>query len=121
MEDDARAMVLGPGVGWCVPPDSLFSFSFGISFLDPPPAPARLPGLNFVSTTFLRTRRVSSNPPHLTLAALRVLLPRTPIVTSHHMNMSMHVDVFGYALRSPSLVFALATCLADSILTVPAP
>jgi hypothetical protein len=46
---------------------------------------------------------------HLILASLRILLPRTPIVTSHHTNMSMHFDVVGYASRSPALVFTLAT------------
>ncbi|KAJ7921621.1 hypothetical protein B0H13DRAFT_2318319 [Mycena leptocephala] len=71
--------------------------------------------------------RVSSTSCPSVSPVLRVLLPRTLIVTSHHMNMLMHVDVLARIALPPHLADASlpavfgALSVFDSVHFLPAP
>lgn len=81
----------------------------GAALFGTPGVPLRVyPGLkiNFLSPAFLRALRAFS--PHVihlvdpiwlgvqALAAITILFPTTPIVTSHHTNLPTYAEVFGY-------------------------
>ncbi|KAF8180473.1 hypothetical protein K438DRAFT_1976663 [Mycena galopus ATCC 62051] len=83
-----RAMLLGPETGMASYAGASLFGTFGV--------PLRVyPGLkvNFISPAFLAALRQFA--PH-GLAALTLLFPNTPIVTSHHTNLPTYATVFGY-------------------------
>ncbi|KAF8180448.1 hypothetical protein K438DRAFT_1841873 [Mycena galopus ATCC 62051] len=96
-----RAMLLGPETGMTSYAGASLFGTFGV--------PLRVyPGLkvNFISPAFLAAlREFSPHVIHLVdpiwlgvqgLAALTLLFPNTPIVTSHHTNLPTYATVFGY-------------------------
>ncbi|KAF8197159.1 hypothetical protein K438DRAFT_1420259, partial [Mycena galopus ATCC 62051] len=98
-----RAMLLGPETGMTSYAGASLFGTFGV--------PLRVyPGLkvNFISPAFLAAlREFAPHVIHLVdpiwlgvqgLAALTLLFPNTPIVTSHHTNLPTYGTVFGYPL-----------------------
>ncbi|KAF8162052.1 hypothetical protein K438DRAFT_2025595 [Mycena galopus ATCC 62051] len=96
-----RAMLLGPETGMNSYAGAALFGTFGV--------PLRVyPGLkvNFISPAFLAAlREFAPHVIHLVdpiwlgvqgLAALTLLFPNTPIVTSHHTNLPTYATVFGY-------------------------
>ncbi|KAJ7921620.1 hypothetical protein B0H13DRAFT_2415418 [Mycena leptocephala] len=115
-----RAMLLGPESGMRQYAGVRLSGTFGV--------PLRVyPGMktNFISPVFLRALR--SFAPHgihlvdpiwlsvQARIALQTLFPSTPIVSSHHMNLPIYVEIFGYPYFHHRTIRGVWTAKSDLV------